>query len=256
VEQGYEIIIANMRLYKLFRHEYYSNYDLCGDILSAATRNIAAKQVEGIVYVANHCREIPALPPWVNVPVVFAHCVSKGYSSVLYDDEHAAQEVMELLIRGGHRRIGVIGGLASSYHTRKRLAGCRRALEAAGLALDPGLVLYGDWYRESAYRLTGALLAAGVSAIFAFNDEMALGVQERAAERGLAVGKDIALAGFDNRELSRGVKTGITTVETPLNSIGRKCGELVIKQIKNRRAAKKTVYLPCTLHVRTPVLPG
>ncbi|MDR3145830.1 MAG: LacI family transcriptional regulator [Treponema sp.] len=255
VEQGYEIILANMRLYKLFKHEYYSNYDLYKDILTGTMRNMMAKQVEGIVYVANHCREIPALPPWVNVPVVFAHCISQGdiYPAVLYDDEVAAGEVTGLLIDKGHRRIGVIGGLENSYHTQKRLKGYKKALKEARIDYDPALVFYGDWYRASAYNLTENLLRAGVTAIFVFNDIMALGVSEKVEEKGLSIGKHIALAGFDNREFSRGVAGGITTVETPLNDMGRKCAELIIQQLNKRRVGKKRILLPCRMHVRTSV---
>jgi LacI family transcriptional regulator len=252
LERGYEIIIANMRLYKLFQHEYYSNYELCKDILTAATRNMMAKQVEGIIYVANHCREIPPLPPWVNVPVVFAHCISRGdiYPAVLYDDEEAARQITRLMITRGHKRIGVIGGLESSYHTQRRLDGYKNALAEGKIAFDPALVLYGDWYRMSAFNLADVLLDAGVTAIFAFNDTMALGVYEKAMERGYTIGKDIGLAGFDNRDLSHGVKTGITTAETPLNDMGRKCAEFIIKQLNGRWTGKKRFYLPCTLHER------
>jgi LacI family transcriptional regulator len=253
VEQGYEIIVANMRLYKLFRHDYYSNYGLYENVLTGTMRNMMAKQVEGIVYVANHCRKIPPLPAWVNIPVVFAHCMSQGdiYPAVLYDDEAAARKVTELLIGKGHRRIGVICGLENSYHTQKRLAGYQKALKAAGIGYDDALVLYGDWYLESACALADKLLDTGVTAIFVLNDIMALGVCEQAEKRGLVIGKDIAVAGFDNREFSRGVKGGITTVETPLNDIGRKCAELIIQQLNKRRIGKKRILLPCTLHPRT-----
>jgi LacI family transcriptional regulator len=254
-EQGYEIIVANMRLYKLFRHDYYSNYALCEEILTGTMRNMMAKQVEGIVYVANHCREIPALPSWVNIPVVFAHCISQGdiYPAVLYDDEAASREVTELLINKGHRRIGVMSGLKNSYHTQKRLDGYQKALKAANIGYDAGLVVHGDWYMESAYNLVDKLIKAKVTAIFVFNDIMALGVCERAEECGLVIGKDIAIAGFDNREFSYGVKSGLTTVETPLNNIGRKCAELIIQQLNKRRIGKKRIFLPCTLHTRTSV---
>jgi LacI family transcriptional regulator len=254
-EQDYEIIIANMRLYKLFQHTYYSDYELGAEILKATTRNMMAKQVEGIVYVANHCREIPALPPWVNIPVVFAHCISEKnmYPAVLYDDEKAARDMTEFLVKKGHRRIGVIGGLPDSYHTITRLEGVKKALHGAGIPWKTDLVRYGDWYRESAYNLASELLEKKVTAIFAFNDVMALGAQERAAEKGLVIGKDISLAGFDNRDLSNGVKTGLTTTETPLNAMGRKCAELVIKQIGSRRPLSKRFYLPCTLCERASV---
>ncbi|MDR2020188.1 MAG: hypothetical protein LBQ14_05405 [Treponema sp.] len=138
-----------MRFYKLFRHDYYSNYDLCENILTGTMRNMMAKQVEGIVYVANHCREIPALPSWVDIPVFFAHCISQGdiYPAVLYDDEAASREVTELLLNKGHRRICVMSGLKNSYHTQKRFEGYQKALKAAGIGYDAGLVVYviGTW---------------------------------------------------------------------------------------------------------------
>jgi LacI family transcriptional regulator len=203
--------------------------------------------------VANHCREIPPLPPWVNVPVVFAHCISQGdiYPAVLYDDKGAAEEATKLLINKGHKRIGVIGGLENSYHTRKRLEGYKKALKMGNIEYDPALVLYGDWYRASAYHLMEKLLKAGITAVFVFNDVMALGAGEKIEERGLVIGKQIALVGFDNREFSQGVMEGITTVETPLNAMGRKCAELIIQQLDKWRIGKKQILLPCKLHIRT-----
>jgi LacI family transcriptional regulator len=186
---------------------------------------------------------------------VYAYCYSTEhiYPAVLYDDEKAAEEVTELLISKGHRKIGVLCGPEDSFHTQTRLKGFRRALAAHGLKYDPALVLYGEWDRASGYSLSGPLLDKGVTAVFSFNDLMASGVYDRAVERGLVVGTDLSLFGFDNREISQGYIPSISTVEVPLNDMGRKCAEIILNQVKHRRIGKKRVLLPCTIHERKSV---
>jgi LacI family transcriptional regulator len=211
--------------------------------------------VEGIVYVGYHCREINFLPSWVQVPFVYAYCYPKKkiYPSVLFNDEKAAFDVTKLLITKGHRSIGVICGPSSSYHTQARLRGYKMALAENGIETKSCLIVYGDWERSSGYRLAAQLLDIGVSAIFSFNDIMASGVYELAAERGLHIGKDISLFGFDNRIISQGNFPALSTVQPPLNKIGHCCAEIILDRIKNRRIVKKQVFLPCTILERNSV---
>jgi LacI family transcriptional regulator len=251
---GYEIILANMRLFKRY-HNDFTDTLRHHELLDAVLQNMDAKQVEGIVYVGYHCREIAYVPSGLQVPFVYAYCYPKKgvYPSVLYDDEKAANDVTELLIKKGHRNIGVICGPASSYHTQRRLCGFNRALAEHGLPTRPELVLYGDWERPSAYRLAGTLIDLGVTAIFCFNDLMASGVYGLAAERGLKIGKDISLFGFDNRDISQGYIPALSTVELPLHEIGRVCAEIILNQINHRHSGKKRVFLPCAIHERYSV---
>jgi LacI family transcriptional regulator len=252
--EGYEIILGNMRLFKRYNNDFTDTVKH-QQILDAAVRNMLAKQVEGIVYVGYHCREIPYLPSRVNVPFVYAYCYPREdiYPSVLYDDEGAAYGVTELLIKKGHTRIGAVCGPEGSFHTQARLRGFKQALLNHGIPVNPAIILYGDWERGSGYRLSEALFDAGVTAIFSFNDLMASGVYERAAGRGLVIGGDISLVGFDNRDISLGYTPQLATVEPPLNEIGRKCAELILNQLKRRRIRKKRIYLPCIIHERKSV---
>ena len=173
----------------------------------------------------------------------------------MYDDEKAAKDVTKLLIAKGHRRIGVICGPASSYQTRTRLEGYKAALAEHGIKVKSGLIAYGDWERPSGYKLAARLLDQKVSAIFSFNDLMASGVYEQAVERGLKIGKDISLFGFDDRDISQGYVPALSTVHMPLNEIGRRSAEIVLSQIKQRRVIKKRIYLPCSVLVRRSVEP-
>ena len=247
-ENGYEIILENMRLFKRYNNDF-TDTPKHRELLDSLLRNMIAKQVEGIIYVGYHCREIAYLPSRVQVPFVYAYCYPKEeiYPAVMYDDEKAARDVTALLIARGHRRIGVICGPASSYHTQTRLKGFNAALMEHGIAPDPNLIVYGDWERPSGYRLAAFLLDRKVSAIFSFNDMMASGVYERASERGLQIGKDISLFGFDNRDISQGYMPALSTVQPPLNEIGRRCAGIILQQIKHHRTGKRRVYLPCTI---------
>lgn len=245
---GYEIILENMRLFKRYNNDF-TDTPKHHELLDSMMRNMIAKQVEGIVYVGYHCREITYLPSRVQVPFVYAYCYPREmiYPSVMFDDEKAATDVTGLLIAKGHRRIGVICGPASSYHTQARLRGFNAALTVHGIESNPKLVVYGDWERLSGYHLAAVLLDQGASAIFSFNDLMACGVYERAAERKLQIGKDISLFGFDNRDISQGYIPALSTVQPPLNEIGRCCAGIILSQIKHRRTGRKRIYLPCTI---------
>jgi LacI family transcriptional regulator len=250
-EKGYEIILANMRLFKRYNNDF-TDTPKHHELIDSMMNNMAAKQVEGLVYIGYHCREISYLPSRVQVPFVYAYCYPKEklYPSVIFDDEKAAKDVTELLIKKGHRRIGVICGPSTSHHTQARLRGFRSVFSKHSIKIDSGLIVYGDWERPSGYHLAASLLDQKVSAIFSFNDLMASGVYERAAERGLQIGKDISLFGFDNRDISLGYIPALSTVEPPLNEMGRCCAEIVFSQIKRHKTNNKRIYLPCIIHER------
>jgi LacI family transcriptional regulator len=253
-ENGYEIILANMRLFKRYNNDF-TDTPQHHEHLDAMLRNMGARQVEVIVYIGYHCREIAYLPSRVHVPFVYAYCYPKEgiYPSVLFDDEKAAFDVTELLISKGHRKIGSICGPTISYHTQARLRGYYRALAAHHIKVKPEMVVYGDWERQSGYNLAGSLIDFGVTAIFSFNDLMASGVYERASELGLRIGKDISLFGFDNRDISQGYVPALSTVEPPLHEIGRKCAQIILNQISRRRIVKKRIFLPCMIYERRSI---
>ena len=253
-ENGYEIILGNMRLFKRYGNDF-TDTPKHHELSDSMMRSMIAKQVEGIVYVGYHCREISYLPSRIGIPFVYAYCYpgKNVFPSVIFDDEKAAKDVTELLISKGHRNIGVICGPASSYHTIARLRGYKTAMSEHGINVKNNLVVYGDWDRISGYSLAAALLDHGVTAIFSFNDMMACGVYEQAAERGLEIGKDFSLFGFDNRSISQGYVPALSTVQPPLNEIGRQCASIILSQIQQRKIGRKRTFLPCTILERRSV---
>src|SRR6478735_2572357 len=111
-----------------------------------------------------------------------------------------ARAMTEHLIDLGHRRIGFLAGRPDLESARRREAGYRAALEAAGIAFDPELVLVGGFQEETAAAPARELLSRSPrpTAIFAANDQSAIQTMRTAAELGLRVPDDVSVVGFDN----------------------------------------------------------
>lgn len=225
----YHYILGNLRLNKRFGH-HFTETDEHQHIINSIINTMLSKQVEGIIYVGCHSHEIHYLPEDLKIPLVCAYCYSNNPStpSVIYDDKKAGYDATTLLLLSGHKSIGVIGGLSDSAHTQNRLCGYQEALFDRAVLYNPKLVLYGDWERESGYKLAKQLIDNNVTAIFSHNDVMACGVIDYCNEFGLTVGIDLSLIGFDNKEISTVCRPRLSTVSLPLFEIGQKATELII----------------------------
>jgi LacI family transcriptional regulator len=153
-------------------------------------------------------------------------------SSISMDDVEAARRMTTALLDLGHRRIGFFTGPPDHAASVWRLEGYRLALEARGLAMEPWLVRSGEGVFEGDETEVIALLDEPdpPSAVFAFNDEIALAVMAVAYRRGLSVPEDLSVAGFDDSELSRLSWPPLTTVRQPIFAMAGAAAELVIAQ--------------------------
>lgn len=255
-KEDYQILLVNLRLYKKFSDNYYHDNSY-KTIVHREIKKLRAKQVEGIIYVAAHERLISILPKGLPTPMVVAYGFTdrKDIPSVVVNDRQGAAELTRYLIENGHRRIGVIAGKKESIHTQSRLEGYQRALFEQGVLYDPGLIVYGDWERESGYRNTDILLEKGCTAIFSMNDFMAGGIYDRLGELGLKVGKEIAVAGYDNREMASYEKPPLTTMGLPLHDIGYKASEYILQLLSGDRLEmdESVTYVDCRSFIRESV---
>ena len=146
---------------------------------------------------------------------------AQALGRVSMDDAHAAQEMTAYLIGLGHRRIGFIQGEPGQAAAPRRLAGHQAALRAAGLPLDPALVVPGNFQFRSGLEGCDQLLslAQPPSAIFASNDDMAMGAVVAAQRRGLQVPADLSVCGFDDSPLASLVWPQLTTVRQPVSEM-------------------------------------
>jgi len=141
--------------------------------------------------------------------------------------------------------------------SRARLDGHRAALEAAGLSLDPDLVVVGDFSHESGFR--GAATLQGrpepPTAIVAANDQMALGVVEAVRRRGLRVPENVSVVGFDDLPSSRWSSPPLTTVYQPLAEMGALAARTVLRLVRGERLEVPRLELATRLVVRDSTAP-
>ncbi len=252
---AYHYILGNLRLNKRFGHNF-AETDQQHEIINATINTMLSRQVEGLIYVGCHNREIHYLPTNLRIPLVCAYCYSSNTEtpSVIYDDRKAAYDATCLLIENGHKDLGIICGLPDSIHAQSRLQGYQEALYDHSLLYNPKLVVYGDWERESGYRLCAPLLEHKVTAIFAQNDVMACGVIDYCNESGIGIGTTLSLVGFDNKEISTACRPKLSTVSLPLFEIGQHATEILLDILNGRNFSSQSHQsIECTVINRQSV---
>jgi LacI family transcriptional regulator, xylobiose transport system transcriptional regulator len=130
----------------------------------------------------------------------------------------------------GHRRIAVISGPERILCSRARLDGYRAAMDAAGIAIDPGLVRYGDFHVADGLAQGRELLRRPdpPTAIVAANDLQAFGVYEAAREARLRIPEELSVVGFDDLPVAAWVGPPLTTIRQPLVEMAAAATKLVL----------------------------
>lgn len=254
-QKQYSFVLGNLRLFKKYNNEFYHHEDYFSQV-QEEFRIMESTQVAGIIYVCAHCREIKFIPKLEHIPIVLTYGFSKDENipSFIYDDEQAAFDATVEMISNGHEKIGLITGERFSLHTTARLKGYQRALYEHGLLYNPDFVYDGDWSRSKGYEGAKDLIGKGVSAVFSMNDEMAAGVYDYVYEVGQEIGKDVALIGFDNREICTAFRPALTTVSIPLNEIGRNAAKKMIDILEKEPHKEDPIHhVTCKLVKRKSV---
>lgn len=177
-----------------------------------------------------------------------AHIVSSN-------DRDAVREATAYLIEKGHTRIGLIEGPEGFTSPQERRAGFEEAMAAAGLSLDPALVRPGSYTFESGVTAAQDLIALDrpPTAIFACNDEMAIGAMITCRRSGMLIPEDISIVGFDDTPLSSHVWPSLTTVRWPIVEMARTAAQKLIEP--DDAAAQMPWMLPSSLVERGSVVP-
>lgn len=158
------------------------------------------------------------------------------------------------LAAAGYKRIGIVGGPLDHYIYREILAGFRGALAEEELVIPPEWIIEADKGGEAGYGPIKALLGSAnrPDAIFAMRDNRAETVYQVCAELGLSIPDDLSVIGYDNISWPGGREAGLTTIEQPVNDIGRAAVELIEEWYLNGKTPQNRV-LPCRLLERRSV---
>lgn len=196
--------------------------------------SIANLRLDGAILTPPLCRLSPLLDRLeaVNLPYVR---ISPGEDEsrsglVDIDEEGAAFAMTEHLIGLGHRDIGFIEGIPSHAATPKRRAGFLSAMHRAGLPVGADRIVPGDFTFKRGIEGGETLLRLKKrpTAIFASNDDMALGVSAAAAKLEIAVPSQLAIAGFDDSPSARVAWPPITTIRQPVGEMAAAAVDILI----------------------------
>lgn len=174
-------------------------------------------------------------------------------STVTMDEYDAARAITDLLLQKGHRRIGFVRGPRIHLVSMRRHNGYANAIGGKGLRIDPALVAQGDFSRESGREQAGALFAAKPTAIFASNDEMAIGIIEAADRAGIRIPGDISLVGFDDNAAAKTCRPRLTSVRQPLEEMGEAACGMLIERIRNPSKPNAHAQVPYEIMERDSV---
>jgi LacI family transcriptional regulator len=210
------------------------------------------RRVDGILLAAPQMEEDRTIAPAVEgtVPVVSLHHVpGGGVSTVGSDHELTGLLATQHLIAKGHRRIATIIGTRGRRVTQSRLRGYRRALEEGGLAFESNLVEDGSWDIAAARSATVRLFerCPEITAIFAQNDTMAIGVLSGLRDLGKRVPEDCAVAGCDDIDMAAYTVPPLTTIHVPFYETGKEAMRLLLKMIATGTVTPRKVLLPVHL---------
>lgn len=220
-------------------------------------------QVDGIIFAGGSVQETTELAKIVEtleedgVALVALNPHTAVSAEVRVDNVAASQEMTEHLLQLGHRRIALIEGPQEITTTAHRLQGYRQALEAAGVPFNPELVWPGQFTFESGVEAAHRYLATAEkpTALFASNDQTAIGAIAVLRQARVRIPEDVSVAGFDDIELARYMAPSLTTIEVPMHQMGMEGMWHLLSQLAGEESAP-LVLVPHRLITRDSTGPA
>lgn len=211
----------------------------------------------GVLYTSLVTRRVTPPAVLAQMRAVLLNCHDRDHllPSVTPGDVLGAFAATSALIAAGHRRIAHLPGEPWTEAARDRLLGYRRALASHDIPFDPNIVSQPAWTVASGRAQMAALLdlPAPPTAVFCFNDRVAIGAYEALAARGLVVPKDVSVVGFDNDDLAALLQPPLTTMVLPHDEMARWAVARLLE--RTTQAAPVRVKIDCELIARNSVTP-
>lgn len=226
-----------------------------GGKTSTATRFLAERRADGAIILAVNLtdQEIEQAAR-KDFPIVVLDRLIMNHDSimsVLVDNKSGGYEAAKHLIKLGHKEIAYINGPIDARDNVQRRKGFEQAMSEFGLTIHKKWMLQGGFTRQGGYMATKMLIVEGdlPTAIFAANDEMAIGALNALQEAGINVPGDLSVVGFDDIEMSRSTSPSLTTVSQAKYEIGSLSAHLIYRSI-TEQIAKKDYIMPTELIAR------
>jgi len=219
---------------------------------------VCAGQADGVLLLCGHVIRSPDRDLRdARVPLVAAceYIPREDFPQVTIDNVTTAREAVGHLVELGHTNIAYLSGPKSNILEQQRFEGYRQALREAGIASDAGLVLPGDFTFRTGVQAGQALLAlepaARPTALFAANDEMAIGLIKTVHTAGLQIPDDLSVVGFDGIAYADYCEPTLTTIVQPRRELGATAAaELIALMATGTAGLRKDIKLPAKLMLR------
>lgn len=216
-------------------------------------RLVHEKRVDGIVLTTSHIPdEQIILVREHGMPLVLINRRMEGVASVCTDNHKGGYEATCHLIELGHREISYIGVPPYVKSGIPRRKGYERALRENNLPLDSNLVVVEENSADGGYRAAMALLSRGetATAVFVYDDLMAIGAMRAYQEMGLRVPEDVAVVGYDDIPLATHITPPLTTVRQDKQAMGIEAMRMLIKLMQGEDLPESEVVMQPELIVR------
>ncbi len=225
-----------------------------------AAKQMMERQVEGLIYAADHHQPVELPSVFEEVPCVLVDCFTQDpvFPSVVPDEVGGGYVATMALLGASHRRVGFINLNDGLPATDGRLVGYQRALARYGIGFDPDLVLPGGDAIGLPYGQTRRLMALPEppTGIFCATDRMAMEAYAALADLGLRVPDHVSVIGFDNQEIiATRLRPDLTTVQLPHYEMGAWASERLLAMVGGEPGEAQQISLPCPLVVRSSIGP-
>lgn len=219
---------------------------------SISLADLSDRRVDGVILVSKSNNEtLVRDAAAAGIPCVTISR-STGRWQVETDNEHGGRLAAEHLVALGHRRLAFLAYDAEVNSSRRRAHGFRTALDAAGIAPESVPTLLFDQ--------TDGVRAAlhdphGLTAVFCFNDELAVWLRDVCDEEGIRIPDDLSIVGFDNNILAVTMRPRLTSVESPMAELARTALTLFQKQLQGELPPLTPILVEPRLVVRDSTAP-
>lgn len=245
-EHNYDVMITNSD------HLYENEKKFC--------EAVSRRPVDGVIMVPQHLTA-DDLDDFINrtsTPVVLLgqHITHPRIDVIYAEDERSIYDGTHWLIHAkGHKRLGVVCVRPDLPAGPRRLEGIMRAINEAGLEIQPGHIVEGDFTLESGRKAAEQLLQNPVlpSALIVLNDLMAIGVMLTLQKAGIRIPQDIAILGYDDIPEASIVQPALTTIAQDPLDIGRKLATALFSRLENPEAPGRRIESPTHLIIRDSV---
>src|SRR4030065_914247 len=240
--EGYYILLTSIR--SDFNKE---------DILP---RFILNKSVDGIIIAGKIPHNLLERLSSYKLPTVFVDYIppTNSYPLVLIDNIQGGLLATNHLINLGHKNIAFISSDISHPSFSDRLNGYRQALESAKIPIKNNLIITNSNYqgRQAGFILANKIFTGNkeVTAVFAGNDAMAIGVMHYLNKKGYKVPEDVSVIGFDDIEADLLLDPSLSTIRVPKIELGVEALKLLVNTLKNKKSLPKKILVPVELMIR------